>query len=337
MGGRFYGAVFVSACGAYVPRLRIGVSQYKSLWGTFAAPGVNEKTVAGFDEDAVTMAVEAARAALDGTRKEIRKEEQLQALYLASTTLPYAEKVQASTVAAALGIDSSVFCSEHTTSVRSGTEALISAAHQVAVGGGAALVVASEAPALDPRDGSEHVLGAGAVAVLLGVRGWARLLAWYSITQESLGIRFRPAGSREIGNLDLRAYSFEALTSAVGEALKGVVGALSGTLNDYRYVILPQPDGPTPLRLARKLGLNPEQVEPGLVVSRWGDCGSAMPLLSFAMLGSRLQPGDRVLLTAYGPGLAADALALEVTEQPAATIVSPRTRYIGFGDLLRFR
>jgi len=51
--------------GAYVPRMRVRTEEISDAWRAkgSAAPAVVEKSVASFDEDVVTMAVEAARQA----------------------------------------------------------------------------------------------------------------------------------------------------------------------------------------------------------------------------------------------------------------------------------
>ncbi len=164
--------VCVRSCGLYLPALRVRREEYVKFLGTFAAPGVQEKAVGDYDEDAVTMAQEATRAALGGV--DGGEPATLAGLYLASTTLPYAEKVQAATLVEAVSAAEGAFVSEHTTSTRAGTEALICAARQVALEGGAVVVVAAECPRTSPVGTGEHAQGAGAAALVLARDGWAR-------------------------------------------------------------------------------------------------------------------------------------------------------------------
>ncbi|HHY95042.1 MAG TPA: hypothetical protein GX513_08550 [Firmicutes bacterium] len=337
------GAVFISACVGYVPRLRVKKGEYLGSLGSFAAPGIAEKAVGEFDEDAVTMAVEASRVLLalafspDNTCP-------LRGLHLASTSLPYAEKVQAATVVEALGLPPGLFCSEHTTSSRAGTEALLTAAHHIATAHAdeTVMVVAAEAPRLSPLEPAEHPLGAGAVALLLGRAGWARLTGYHSVAGEALGIGFRPAGSSGPRDLGLTAYAQCLLEARVREAVAGL--AAPATPAEYlagcRLVIPPQPDARLPAQLARSLGLKPEQTAPGLVAARWGDSRTALPFLSLAAAcsqGDGLQSGDRVLVISQGWGMAVDVLALEITARPVVDLQLPPASYLDFSSYLRLR
>ncbi len=361
--------VYVRACAGYVPRLRVKREEYLRSLGSFAGAGVEEKAAAEFDEDAVTLAVEAGQAALAAGRAgepaagfgsgdlSTTPGPRVASLHLASTSLPYAEKAQTSTVAGALGLGPDVFSSEHTTSARAGTEAFVCAALRLAAGDAEdeqALVLASEASRLSPVDPAEHGLGAGAAAILLGHTGWARVLGWHSVTRESLGTRFRPAGSDRPRDLGLAVYGRRMLEEGVSAVISGLARAVAGAaalgsarpvplaehLAAYRLIILPQPDGRVPLELASKLGIKPSQVEPGLVVRKWGDQGSAQPWLALATgLGAMDGPavGDRVLVVSYGPGLALDAVALEMTGPPVVVTRVPEPAYLSFGGHLRMR
>jgi len=92
--------VGIVGCGVYVPTQRIKREEYQKAWGYFAPRWLEEKTVADFDEDPITMAVEAAANALRSTSYAASL---IDALYFASTSPPYAEKQNAVTVATALG------------------------------------------------------------------------------------------------------------------------------------------------------------------------------------------------------------------------------------------
>ena len=91
--------------GAYIPRYRIKVEEITRVWGANAADvtgglGVFEKSVPDLDEDAATIAVEAARNALK--RRNIDPE-QIGAVYVGSESHPYAVKPTACTVGEAIG------------------------------------------------------------------------------------------------------------------------------------------------------------------------------------------------------------------------------------------
>ena len=89
--------------GGYIPRLRLDrMSIYQQIG--WLAPAVimvaqGERSMCNWDEDSLTMAVAATRDCLLGTNKQ-----EVDALYLASTTLPFADRLNAGIVATALNL-----------------------------------------------------------------------------------------------------------------------------------------------------------------------------------------------------------------------------------------
>ena len=59
----------IAAAGAYAPDLRIDAASFAEVWGS-APRGIESKSVPDADEDALTMAVEAARRALAAGDRE---------------------------------------------------------------------------------------------------------------------------------------------------------------------------------------------------------------------------------------------------------------------------
>ena len=80
----------ITSYGAHIPRLRLNRMSIFQAMGWFAPAIVmvaqGERSMCNWDEDAVTMAVAASRDCLRGQDKQ-----KLDALYLASTTLPFVD------------------------------------------------------------------------------------------------------------------------------------------------------------------------------------------------------------------------------------------------------
>ena len=97
----------ITAFGAYLPRLRLQRKAMASANAWFnpsiMGQGKGERTMANWDEDAVTMAVEAARDALPGG-DPFAGRRHIEALYFASTTMPFADRQNAGIIAEALNI-----------------------------------------------------------------------------------------------------------------------------------------------------------------------------------------------------------------------------------------
>jgi len=293
--------------GVYLPRFRLPLKEYGRGLGQVRVAGFEEKRVNDFDEDVVTMAVEAARVLL------LRRPQGNDVAYLgvATTTGPYDGRVMGGTLGTMLGLGNAVFSSEHTSSPKAGLEALIDALGRE----DEALVVAGEVPAGTPRSSWEQGSGAAAAAVLTGSENVvARAEAHASYCEERLGLGVRARGEADFldqGIPSLLAESYEA-------CVMGAIGALlekTGTgLEDYRFVVLPHPDGVLPGRLARKAGITEAQETPARVFRLLGNLNSAGPLVGLAAAMDMAAPHDRVLVTSFAPGSGSDALALSVTD-----------------------
>ena len=94
----------ITSYGAYIPRLRLNRMAIVQAMGWFA-PAImtvaqGERSMCNWDEDSLTMAVAATRDCLRGRDKTA-----LDAVYLASTTLPFADRQNAGILAAALNLN----------------------------------------------------------------------------------------------------------------------------------------------------------------------------------------------------------------------------------------
>jgi hydroxymethylglutaryl-CoA synthase len=145
----------VSASG-YVPYRRLDRSQIAATFGSGGGKGT--RAVAGYDEDTTTLGVEAARLALRSTPTRPT------ALWFATADPAYLDKNNASTVHAALRLDSDVAAFDFGGALRSGVGALRAALDNR----GPVLVVASDMRGGLPTSGDEAQGGDGAAALLVG-------------------------------------------------------------------------------------------------------------------------------------------------------------------------
>src|SRR5919198_4245384 len=86
--------VGIVSYGSYVPYRRLKRSAIGQVLGI--PTGKGERAVASFDEDSVSMAVEASRDAISAAKDPV-----VQALFFATTSPPYGEKLNAAIVGAA--------------------------------------------------------------------------------------------------------------------------------------------------------------------------------------------------------------------------------------------
>ncbi|MEM4432125.1 MAG: hydroxymethylglutaryl-CoA synthase, partial [Desulfurococcaceae archaeon] len=111
--------------GVYIPRWRVKASEIARIWGFHPKSpqeiGLEEKAVAGIDEDVVTMGWEAARNALK--RAGIDKNK-IGAVWVGTESKPYAVKPSAVIIAEALGLPRTKLSSDLEFACRAASEAI---------------------------------------------------------------------------------------------------------------------------------------------------------------------------------------------------------------------
>ncbi|SFB67648.1 hydroxymethylglutaryl-CoA synthase [Halobiforma haloterrestris] len=312
----------VASVGAYAPRYRLPADGVEEVWGQFHGAGISETAVPAADEDALTMAAEAARLALSEGSVEPAD---VPRLLLATTTPPLEEGAVAARLASFLGCEDTVETRTFTAGTRAGVDALATGLE----GDGPALVVASDAPRGAPDDEVEHAGGAGAAAFLLTADGGGPIRGRAERTAATPGTRFRPAGSDETTGLGIAPYDRSAFTDAVA----AVADDLEADLGDADAVALQSPNGKLPYRAAGPLGVETAAIREGTTVHDLGDTGAASPLLGFA---SALEAGgESVVLIGYG-GDGAAAIAFDVGDVAVATRLEG-AETLSYGEYLRTR
>ncbi|MFD0391374.1 3-oxoacyl-[acyl-carrier-protein] synthase III C-terminal domain-containing protein [Tistrella bauzanensis] len=300
----------ITAFGAYVPRLRLSRQAIATAhrWMTGGAPrGKGYRAFCNWDEDSVTMAVEAARDAL-GTAD---RHKAVSSLTLASTTLPYADFSNAGLVAAALDLAPSIRVDDRTGSQRAATTALIDAFTREQDG---AMIVAADRPRTQPASPLERVCGAGAASVVFGRDDViARLLGAASVNA-TFADHFRPSDQPYDYAWEERWVRDEGLGTIVPRAVTAALASAGLTIGDIRYFVMPSTIRGAAASVARTLGFKGDIADP-----LDEDCGHAGTAHALLMLGAVLEvasAGDRILLAGFGQG--ADALVLEASGRTPA-------------------
>jgi hydroxymethylglutaryl-CoA synthase len=303
----------IRAVGAYAPPLRVDAEEFAETWDWFEAAGIERKAVPGADEDALTLAWEAARRALDAGDVS---GEAVDWLAFATTTPPVEEADLTARLGSFLGVPDDATRHVFTGSTRAGTRALFAAEGNAGNGDGLALVVASDCPRGEPRSAREHAAGAGAAAFLLGGEADARVTDRAEYAEPYPGTRFRRSGSDRVEGIDVTSYDRRAFR----ETLSGAVGGLDAevTPETVDAAAVQAPDGGRPYRVAGALGVDSETVRACATVHDLGDTGAASVPLSLARA---LADGHETMLAAaFGSGAGADALLVEASGEVPATL-----------------
>jgi 3-hydroxy-3-methylglutaryl CoA synthase len=317
------------------------VDAHKWADPALAGKAKGERSMCNWDEDAVTMGVEAARGCLDGATAPI------EAIYFASTSAPFADRQNAGIVATALSLGEDLSSVDITSSQRAGTSALVQAFAGVESGLFAqALVVASDKRRTKAASPFELTNGDGAAALTIGKdAALVEFVAAHTTTVDFID-HFRGATEEFDYTWEERWIRDEGLAKIVPPAIDKVLEKANVTSSDIKHFIFPSTIGRAVAGIARKSGIAAEAIRDNLH-ARCGETGTAHALVMLLeTLETAAKPGDVILLGSFGQGC--DLAVLRVTEalasyQSAAGVTAALAdrqaddnyhKYLAFNDLV---
>jgi 3-hydroxy-3-methylglutaryl CoA synthase/uncharacterized OB-fold protein len=317
------GEAGILSFGAYVPKKRL---QRAAIYGanSWFAPGLaglakGQRAIGDWDEDSVTMAVEAARDTLIGVDRS-----HVKGLTLASTSLPFADRLNSGIVKEALTLADAVTAMDVTGSQRAGTSSLIQMLCAAKADGASRLCLASEMRKTRPASEGELLYGDAAAGLLVGAgRPVARFLGSHSVTMDFVD-HYRSSSMAYEYWWESRWIRDKAYTGIIGAALKDGLAALNLEPTAIDRFIVPVCVHGVPEALARSAGIKSQAIGDTLI-SQVGDTGVAHPILLLVAALERARPGEKILLVGFGQGV--DLLLLETTE--ALQAVVPRSGVVG--------
>ncbi|MDO6966648.1 3-oxoacyl-[acyl-carrier-protein] synthase III C-terminal domain-containing protein [Rhizobium alvei] len=314
--------VAISSIGTYLPKMRLeraAIAQAMGWLTSSAGTGKGSRSLAFWDEDSVTMAVEAARNCLaDQMPDTVRR------LVFASMTAPFAEFQNAVLVHGALRLGRNCLTEDTTSTRRAGLIAL----HQALEQGQTSLVVAAEIPKHPAGSSSESKSGDGAAAVLVEPSGDGLLcfLGGSSITRP-FADRYRATGRDFALEWEERWIREEGYLKIVPEAISAALKAANLSPTEIDHFVLPSTIAGCAKAVGQASGLGHARLASDLAAD-CGDTGSAHALLMLAGAMEGMKPGEKVLVAEFGQG----ATALIFEAGPAiATMVPQVSRQIKSG------
>ncbi|MCO5085437.1 MAG: OB-fold domain-containing protein [Methylobacteriaceae bacterium] len=307
--------------GAYVPMRRL---QRKAMvaansWfnGSLKSQGKGERAMANWDEDSVTMAVAAARDCLGDFDRD-----QLSAVHLASTTLPFADRLNAGIVAGALNLAEGVGGHDHSASQRAGLSALADALN---AGGGPILVTAAEKRRTKAASPLELSSGDGAAALLVGEGDLIAELVAHATRTVDFVDHYRGDGVAYDYTWEERWIRDEGYNKIVPATLKDLFAKAGVTGADIAHFVMPCTLAKVAGPIARKAGIAESALRDNLAMV-CGDTGAAHALVMFAHALESAKAGELILVVAFGQGC--DALLFRATDRIGA--VTPARGVSGF-------
>lgn len=297
----------ITGFGGYIPRWRLERSAIAAAH-QWMAPALKslakgQRAFCSWDEDCITMGVEAARDALNERRRD-----GLSRIAFASTTSPFADLQNATIVANALGLARSIRTLDIGQSQRAGTSGLLSAFADTST---EALFVASDRPRGKPASVQEIGLGAGAAAFTLGSDGIVAELRGSASESVMFVDHFRAADGQYDYFWEERWIRDEGYMKLVPPVVATALAEAGIGAEDIQHFILPSSFKGIAAAVARAVGI-PAEAEADALALACGYAGAAHGLLMLAHVLEHAQAGEHILLVGFGQGC--DALVLRVTD-----------------------
>ncbi|RBW51277.1 3-oxoacyl-[acyl-carrier-protein] synthase III C-terminal domain-containing protein [Marinobacter sp. F3R11] len=318
----------ITAYGAYIPRTRLLKSAIADAndWFDASLRGLakGERSVCNWDEDTITMAVEAGQDCLSalGTAS-------VTSLYLASTTLPFLDRQNSVVASQALNLGSSLRTMDVAASQRAATSALISMLEAGVSGKGNALLLASEHRRSKCGSRAEMLWGDGAAAIAVGNED---VIAEY-LGSETYVTDFVDHYRGEDSTIDYeweeRWIRDEGYMKSVPLAVSRLLEKTGVKASEIAHFVLASDQARTPAAVAKAIGIAADAVADNHI-GGIGVTGVAHPVLLLTSVLEKAKAGDLILLTGFGQGT--DAVLLRATDAIAGK--RPKT---GFGGALARR
>lgn len=291
-------------------------------WSGLGGPRSGRRAVSGWDEDAITLALEAARLAVfDKTPGSV---------VFASTSAPFYERLQAGIITEALGLPPSVRSQDVSGSRRCGVSALLQALYC----SDSVLIAAGDKRPCIAGSPQHLAFGDGGAAVLTGPDAPARLRGHATMTMDFLDMyasREHPAPYQA----EERFIRDQAVETILVPTIRAacVQAGISPTAISHAAVI--EPVAGCYKRAAARLGLTAPNLSTELAEVA-GDLGAAHAFFALGLAFAQAKPGDNILLLGFGSG--ADALIFEVNAPVpgAAEVVDALKAGRNSQDYLRF-
>jgi len=302
--------------GAYIPKYRIKTEEIARVWGGDGPAiarglGVYEKALPDMDEDTITIAVEAARAAM--ARRTLDPKD-IGAIYVGSESHPYAVKPSAVTVGEAIMATPVMTAADYEFACKAGTAAIqttmgLTKSNMITYG----LAIGADIAQGEPGDALEYTAAAGGAAFVIGNDApIAEINLTSSYTTDTPdfwrreGMPFPRHGGRFTGE---PGYFKHVLASSHMMLEKAGTKA-----SDYDYAIFHQPNAKFAQNVGKILGFTPEQIKPGLCVPYLGNTYSGAAMIGLAATLDIARPDDRIFVTSYGSGAGSDSFDITVTD-----------------------
>ncbi|MEM7541616.1 MAG: OB-fold domain-containing protein [Pseudomonadota bacterium] len=288
--------------GGYVPPIRLARSAIFEAVG-WCSPGLKglaagHRSVGNWDEDSLTMAVEAGRDCLGGLATDVQQ------VALASTTLPFADRSNSGVVADALQLTEFAGTEDVGGSRRAATSVLSRLARGQ---GGNTLLIGSDCRDAKPGSTQEMSYGHGAAALLVGEGDPCAVFLGAASVHDDLVDQYRSADDDFDYALEERWARDEGYSKIVPRAVAAALERANLAASDIDHIVLHGSTGAA-RAVAKATGLDAKKFADSLAGSV-GDCGVAQAMMMLTNVLASAGVGEKILVIGFGQG--ADAVIIE--------------------------
>ncbi len=304
--------------GIYIPLYRIKTEEIANVWGrdvNMVKSGllITEKSVPHYDEDTVTMSIEAS---LNAIKRANINPKDIGAIYSGSESPAYAVKPNITMVANAIGMGSNYTGADVEFACKAGTAALqmvtgLVKSSMVKFG----LAIATDAAEYSVENVGDQSTGAGSAAFIIGNNkneAVAEIVETLSYSSDIPDFWRRP--QMHYPTHAERFTGEPAYFKHTIMATKMLMEKIGLKPSDINHVAFHTPNGKFPTRVAQLLGFTNEQVKHGFVVDRIGNTYSAATMIGLSSILDNAKPGDKIIATSFGSGAGSDAFYIEATD-----------------------
>ena len=292
---------------AYLPKLRLQRSAiheaHRWLAPGLASQSTGERTLAFWDEDAVTMGVEAARRVLDQSNLS---KDKIDKVIFASTTAPFSDRKNASIIHAALQLPGTCQAIDMGGAHRAGLEALHCALEESKT----SLVVAADRPVARAASVDEMVYSDGASAAVISSDDPILELIGSASTSVDFVDHYRQSNQRFGHKWEDRWVREEGYLKIMPPIVGRAIESAGISPDQIDYFIMPCPIANVGVAVAKAcaIGVN---AHCDYLYDVCGDIGTGHAALMMANAIEKASVGGIVLLAQFGQG--ASVLVFRVT------------------------
>ena len=300
--------VGIKKFGAYLPQRRLIRSSIASANAWFepslSSLSRGERTMSSWDEDSITMAVEAAR--------DMGNLESITQIILASTTHPFSIRQNSVIAAEALNLKTSVRSADVGGSLRSSTSAILSGLDSSRANSEDTLILTSDKRVALAGSPTEMLSGDGAAGVVVGKNNVIASYLGSSSLSADFVDQFRASNERYDYLWEDRWVREEGWLKLIPPTISKALEKSDVDPSKVDHLIIPSQFPRVAEKIAKICGIE-EKALCETLMNEVGQCGTAHPAILLSLVLSSAKPNQIIVAIGFGQGC--DVLVFKTTNE----------------------